>query len=108
MLQLQWSLCLDDHLLVALEDASLIQMNIDVNVTDIRVQGRRREILRPVKVRLHTALCHLVTIVSITTEMYSITVWLIQIMENEGEFLDLKLVRDRYAYSMEATCPKGG
>uniref|UniRef100_A0A3Q4GNT3 Si:ch211-129o18.4 n=1 Tax=Neolamprologus brichardi TaxID=32507 RepID=A0A3Q4GNT3_NEOBR len=71
--ELQWSLCLDDHLLVALEDASLIQMNIDVNVTDIRVQGRRREILRPV---------------------------------NEGEFLDLKLVRDRYAYSMEATCPK--
>lgn len=108
MLQLQWSLCLVDHLLVALEDASLIQMNIDVNVTDIRVQGRRREILRPVNVRLHTALCHLVTIVSITTEMYSITVWLIQIMENEGEFLDLKLVRDRYAYSMEATCPKGG
>ncbi|XP_005733117.1 uncharacterized protein ciroz [Pundamilia nyererei] len=75
--ELQWSLCLDDHLLVALEDASLIQMNIDVNVTDIRVQGRRREILRPVN-----------------------------IMENEGEFLDLKLVRDRYAYSMEATCPK--
>lgn len=85
----------------------MIQMNIDVNVKDIRVQGRRREILRPVKVRLHTALCHLVTIVSITTEMYSITV-LIQIMENEGEFLALKLVRDRYAYSMEATCPKGG
>lgn len=28
-------------------------------------------------------------------------------MENEGEFLALKLVSGQYAYSMEATCPKG-
>lgn len=31
-----------------------------------------------------------------------------QVMENEGEFLALKLVSGQYAYSMEATCPKGG
>ena len=29
-------------------------------------------------------------------------------METEGEFLALKLVSGQYAYSMEATCPKGG
>uniref|UniRef100_A0A3Q0R1V4 Si:ch211-129o18.4 n=1 Tax=Amphilophus citrinellus TaxID=61819 RepID=A0A3Q0R1V4_AMPCI len=68
--ELQWSLCLDDHLLVALEDASLIQMNVDVTVSNISVQGRRRAIL------------------------------------SEGDFLALKLVRGRYAYSMEAACPK--
>lgn len=48
--QLQWSLSLSDHLIVALEDASLIQMNTDINGPDITVQGRRREILSPVKV----------------------------------------------------------
>lgn len=31
-----------------------------------------------------------------------------QVMENVGEFLALKLVSGQYAYSMEATCPKGG
>ncbi|GLD45923.1 uncharacterized protein AKAME5_000036400 [Lates japonicus] len=75
--ELQWSLSLSDHLIVALEDASLIQMNIDINGPDITVQGRRREILSPVKV-----------------------------IENEAEFLALKLVSGQYAYSMEATCPK--
>ena len=29
-------------------------------------------------------------------------------MENEGEFLALKLVSGQYAYSMEAMCPTGG
>ncbi|XP_047459705.1 uncharacterized protein C1orf127 homolog [Mugil cephalus] len=76
-IQLNWSLCLSDHLIVALDDASLIQMNIEMTGEDITVQGRRKEILSPV-----------------------------QIMENEGEFLALKLVRGQYAYSMEATCPK--
>lgn len=33
---------------------------------------------------------------------------LMQVMENEGEILALKLVSGQYAYSMEATCPKGG
>ncbi|XP_040916250.1 uncharacterized protein C1orf127 homolog [Toxotes jaculatrix] len=75
--ELQWSLSLSDHLIVALEDASLIQMNIDRIGPDIAVQGRRREILSPVKV-----------------------------IENEGEFLALKLVSGQYAYSMEAMCPK--
>ncbi|XP_035807352.2 uncharacterized protein C1orf127 homolog [Amphiprion ocellaris] len=75
--ELPWSLSLSDHLIVALEDASLIQMNVDVTAADITVQGRRREILSPVK-----------------------------IMEHEGEFLALKLVRGQFAYSMEATCPK--
>uniref|UniRef100_A0A3P8TL25 Si:ch211-129o18.4 n=1 Tax=Amphiprion percula TaxID=161767 RepID=A0A3P8TL25_AMPPE len=47
--ELPWSLSLSDHLIVALEDASLIQMNVDVTAADITVQGRRREILSPVK-----------------------------------------------------------
>ncbi|XP_053280160.1 uncharacterized protein C1orf127 homolog [Pleuronectes platessa] len=74
--ELQWDLSLSDHLIVAMEDASLIQMNIVTNGSDIIVRGRRREILSPVKV-----------------------------MENEGEFLALKLVSGQYAYSMEAMCP---
>ncbi|XP_035499976.2 uncharacterized protein C1orf127 homolog isoform X1 [Scophthalmus maximus] len=74
--ELQWSLSLSDHLIVAVEDASLIQMDIVLDGPDIAVQGRRREILSPVTV-----------------------------MENEGEFLALKLVSGLYAYSMEAVCP---
>uniref|UniRef100_A0A8C4IL23 Si:ch211-129o18.4 n=1 Tax=Dicentrarchus labrax TaxID=13489 RepID=A0A8C4IL23_DICLA len=75
--ELHWSLSLSDHLIVALDDASLIQMTIDMTGADITVQGRRREVMSPVKV-----------------------------MENEGEFLALKLVSGQFAYSMEATCPK--
>ncbi|XP_076597810.1 ciliated left-right organizer protein containing ZP-N domains homolog [Chaetodon auriga] len=75
--ELHWSLSLSNHLIVALEDASLIQMNANMSGPDITVQGRRKEVLSPVKV-----------------------------MENEGEFLALKLVSGQYAYSMEATCPK--
>ncbi|XP_071331096.1 uncharacterized protein C1orf127 homolog isoform X2 [Trachinotus anak] len=75
--ELQWSLSLSDHLVVALEDASLIQIDIDMNGPDITVQGRRKEILSPMKV-----------------------------METDGEFLALKLVSGQYAYSMEAVCPK--
>ncbi|XP_029912366.1 ciliated left-right organizer protein containing ZP-N domains homolog [Myripristis murdjan] len=74
--QLDWSLSLRGNLIVALEDASLIQVNVDIKGPDITVQGRRREILSPVEV-----------------------------MENAGEFLALKLVSGQYAYSMEATCP---
>ncbi|XP_075950914.1 ciliated left-right organizer protein containing ZP-N domains homolog isoform X2 [Anarhichas minor] len=61
--KLHWSLSLSDQLIVALEDASLIQMNVDMSGPDITVQGRRREVLSPV-----------------------------EILENEGEFLALKLV----------------
>ncbi|XP_056240980.1 uncharacterized protein C1orf127 homolog [Seriola aureovittata] len=75
--ELQWSLSLSDHLIVALEDASLIQMDIDMNGPDITIHGRRKEILSPMKV-----------------------------METDGEFLALKLVSGQYAYSMEAVCPK--
>nr|XP_020475664.1 uncharacterized protein C1orf127 homolog [Monopterus albus] len=75
--ELHWSLSWRDHFIVALEDASLIQMNVDINRSDIAVQGRRREVLSPVK-----------------------------FMGSEGEFLALKLVSGQYAYSMEATCPK--
>ncbi|KAI4823273.1 hypothetical protein KUCAC02_011868 [Chaenocephalus aceratus] len=75
--ELQWSLSLSDQLIVALEDASLIQMNIYMRGSDITVQGRRGEVLSPVTV-----------------------------MEDEGDFLALKLVSGQYAYSMEATCPK--
>lgn len=109
MLQLHWSLSLSDHLIVALEDASLIQMNTDMRGPDITVQGRRREVLSPVKVRgltAHAAHCHLVIYRSITANTQCL--WLTQVMETEGEFLALKLVSGQYAYSMEATCPKGG
>ncbi|XP_026188653.1 ciliated left-right organizer protein containing ZP-N domains homolog isoform X2 [Mastacembelus armatus] len=75
--ELHWSLSLRDHLVVALEDASLIAMNVDINRSDITVQARRGEVLSSVKLK-----------------------------ENEGEFLALKLVSGVYAYSMEATCPK--
>ncbi|XP_076132931.1 ciliated left-right organizer protein containing ZP-N domains homolog [Alosa pseudoharengus] len=74
--ELQWSLALRGNLVVALEDASLIQVNVERRQSNITVQGRRREILRP-----------------------------ILIMETKGEFLPLKLVSGHYAYSMEATCP---
>lgn len=50
-LQVHWSLSLSDHLVVALEDASLFQMNVYVNGQDISVHGRRSEVLSPVKVR---------------------------------------------------------
>ncbi|KAM3618596.1 uncharacterized protein V6R79_022163 [Siganus canaliculatus] len=75
--ELHWSLSLSDHVIVALEDASLIQMNTDISGPDITVQGRRKDVLSPFK-----------------------------IMEYEGECLALKLVSGQYAYSMEATCPK--
>lgn len=35
-------------------------------------------------------------------------VWSTQVMEDDAvEFLALKLISGQYAYSMEATCPKG-
>ncbi|XP_041701053.2 uncharacterized protein C1orf127 homolog [Coregonus clupeaformis] len=74
--ELQWSLSLRGNLIVALEDASLIQVYTDMNGPSIIVQGKRRELLNPVTV-----------------------------MERTGEFLALKLVSGQYAYSMEATCP---
>nr|XP_043893249.1 uncharacterized protein C1orf127 homolog isoform X1 [Solea senegalensis] len=74
--ELQWSLSLSDHLVVAVEDASLIQMNIVINGPDIVAQGRRSDILSPVEV-----------------------------LDEEAEFLALKLVSGQYAYSMEAVCP---
>lgn len=49
-LQLHWSLSLSDHFIVALEDASLIQMNTVMSGSHITVQGRRKEVLSPVKV----------------------------------------------------------
>ncbi|CDQ71724.1 unnamed protein product [Oncorhynchus mykiss] len=74
--ELQWSLSLRGNLIVALEDASLIQVYAVMNGASITVQGKRSEILSPVTV-----------------------------MERTGEFLALKLVSGQYAYSMEATCP---
>ncbi|XP_028849290.1 ciliated left-right organizer protein containing ZP-N domains homolog [Denticeps clupeoides] len=75
--QLHWSLALRGSLVVDLEDASLIQVNVELKQQTITVQGRRNEIL---------------TYVSI--------------MESRAEFLPLKLVSGQYAYSMEATCPQ--
>lgn len=54
--------------------------------------------------------CHPVHTGNITTTTnisYLLSSWLTQGLEKEGEFLALKLVSGQYAYSMEATCPKG-
>ncbi|KAG7323641.1 hypothetical protein KOW79_013343 [Hemibagrus wyckioides] len=74
--ELRWSLALRGSVVVALEDASLIQVNVDVQKPLITVQGRRNTVLSPVEV-----------------------------LQTEGQFLPLKLVSGQYAYSMEATCP---
>ncbi|XP_053542164.1 uncharacterized protein C1orf127 homolog isoform X3 [Ictalurus punctatus] len=74
--ELRWSLALRGSLVVALEDASLIQVNVDIQKPLITVQGRRNTVLNPV-----------------------------QVLQTEGQFLPLKLVSGQYAYSMEATCP---
>lgn len=69
VVQLQWFLSLGDHFIVALEDASLIQMNTIVSGTTITVQGRRKEVLNPVKVKLYRAeCCPLVAIVNVATD----------------------------------------
>ncbi|XP_075897792.1 ciliated left-right organizer protein containing ZP-N domains homolog isoform X2 [Nelusetta ayraudi] len=78
--ELQWSLSLSDQLIVALEDASLIQMNAALSGPNITLQGRRKEVLSPLTV----------------TE------------EDSVKFLALKLISGPYAFSMEATCPKVG
>ncbi|XP_027026186.2 uncharacterized protein C1orf127 homolog isoform X2 [Tachysurus fulvidraco] len=74
--ELRWSLALRGSVVVALEDASLIQVNVDIKKPLITVQGRRNTVLSPV-----------------------------QVLQTEGQFLPLKLVSGQYAYSMEATCP---
>ncbi|XP_066528465.1 uncharacterized protein C1orf127 homolog [Hoplias malabaricus] len=74
--ELTWFLALRGSLVVALEDASLIQVNVDIQKPYITVQGRRNTVLSPV-----------------------------QVLQAEGQFLPLKLVSGYYAYSMEATCP---
>ncbi|KAK2885488.1 hypothetical protein Q8A67_016325 [Cirrhinus molitorella] len=74
--ELDWSLALRGSLVVALEDSSLIQVNVEMHKPNITVQGRRDTILSPV-----------------------------QVFKSEGHFLPLKLVSGHYAYSMEATCP---
>lgn len=76
--ELDWSLALRGSLVVALEDSSLIQVNVEMHKPNITVQGRRDTILSPV-----------------------------QVFASEGHFLPLKLVSGNYAYSMEATCPNG-
>lgn len=51
-IQLDWSLALSGSLVVALEDSSLIQVNVEMHKPNITVQGRRDTILSPVQVRL--------------------------------------------------------
>ncbi|KAG9332784.1 hypothetical protein JZ751_014883, partial [Albula glossodonta] len=75
--ELHWSLALRGKLVVALEDASLIQLNTEINSSIITVQGKRKDIM--------------------SSEM---------VMEKSEEFLPLKLVSSHYAYSMEASCPR--
>ncbi|KAK7878598.1 hypothetical protein WMY93_030434 [Mugilogobius chulae] len=74
--ELSWSLSLGDQIIVALEDASLIEINVDMNRENISVQGRRREVLSPIRV-----------------------------LSYDSEFLALKLVSGQHAYSLEAACP---
>lgn len=69
--QLQWYLSLGDNFIVALEDASLIQMNAILSGTNITVQGRRKEVMNPVKVNLYNAeCCHLLLIFNIATNVH--------------------------------------
>lgn len=70
VIQLQWSLSLRHQLIVALADASLIQLNIDMNGPEITVQGRRREVLSPVSEKPPAKSCHLVATDSIATETH--------------------------------------
>lgn len=51
-IQLDWSLALSGSLVVALDDSSLIQVNVEMHKPNITVQGRRDTILSPVQVRL--------------------------------------------------------
>ncbi len=51
-IQLDWSLALSGSLVVALDDSSLIQVNVEAHKPNITVQGRRDTILSPVQVRL--------------------------------------------------------
>ncbi|XP_073795230.1 uncharacterized protein C1orf127 homolog isoform X2 [Danio rerio] len=48
--ELDWSLALRGSLVVALEDSSLIQINVEMHKPNITVQGRRDTILSPVQV----------------------------------------------------------
>lgn len=106
-MQLQWFLSLGDNFIVALEDASLIQLNTVLSGTNITVQGRRKEVMNPVKVNLYNAeCCHLVLHFNNATNVNFATL-LMQVWGNEGEFLALKLISGQYAYSMEAICPIG-
>lgn len=69
-MQLQWFLSLGDNFIVALEDASLIQMNTVLSGTNITVQGRRKEVTNAVKVNLYNAeCCHLVLAFYIATNV---------------------------------------
>lgn len=107
-MQLQWFLSLGDNFIVALEDASLIQMNTVLSGTNITVLGRRKEVTNPVKVNLYNAeCCHLVLDFYIATNAVNFALLLMQVRGNVGEFLALKLVNGQYAYSMEAICPTG-
>lgn len=51
-IQLDWFLALSGSLVVALDDSSLIQVNVEMHKPNITVQGRRDTILSPVQVRL--------------------------------------------------------
>lgn len=99
---------MNDHLIVALEDARLMQMDIDMNGTDISVQGRRRY-FKPHKGEPSSCIilppCDPLAILQVKfTKLFLNSV--LQVKEIEGEFLALKLVSGPYAYSMEAVCPK--
>lgn len=70
-MQLQWYLSLGNNLIVALEDASLIQMNTVLSGTNITVQGRRKEVMNPVKVNLYNAkCCHLLLLFDIANKVH--------------------------------------
>ncbi|XP_067873015.1 uncharacterized protein C1orf127 homolog isoform X3 [Heterodontus francisci] len=71
-----WSLLFRGEWLVTLEDASLIDLHVAINETDITIQGKRKGLLIPREV-----------------------------MGSIVEVLPLWMVSGYYAYSMEASCP---
>ncbi|KAJ8371078.1 hypothetical protein SKAU_G00111060 [Synaphobranchus kaupii] len=73
--KLQWSLALRGKLVVALEDASLVNLNAEINGSSITVKGRR-------------------DVMTLET-----------VLGKSEEFLPLKLVSGHYAYSLETSCP---
>lgn len=86
-------------------------MNAALSGPNITLQGRRKEVLSPLTVgqfRQHTATKWPVVKLQLKTQKIFDRVELTQVTEEDSvKFLALKLISGPYAFSMEATCPKG-